>query len=153
MHLPWERQLWKDGLIGYAVRAIYHLTWRRIRWIPDNERLWRALHKRDQVYAKTGMIKPSFFRDRSGLSCDLARFTTPEASRLGHGDQDSPAEAGLVEFRALDVRRCGSDVQHAPVKTPRPNYAHSMFTSVVEGTEGEDLARAACFRIPHRLRG
>jgi hypothetical protein len=134
------------------VRALYRLTWQRIQLLPDNERLWRAVRQRDQVYA-TGELKPSFFRDESGLSCDLARFSTPEASRRGHAEQPYPLEAGLVEFKVLDVRAVGSDVEHVPLQISPRNYAHSQFTSIIERPDGEEqLVAAASFRIPQRFR-
>jgi hypothetical protein len=178
MKLPSEDRLWRDGFVGYMVRALYRLTWQRIQFLPADEHLWRAFHQRDQVYA-TGELKPSFFRDRSGLSCDLARFSNPEASRRGHSDKMYPAEAGLVEFRVLDVRAVGSDVEHDPVKRPRQslsfgrpistllartwstlrlwrrrhNYAHSKVTSPIRRPDGEEyLATVASFRIQQRLR-
>lgn len=154
------------------VRKLYRITWQQIRLLPDRERLWRALRQKDQLYP-TGEIKPSFFRDRSGLSCDLARFSTPEASRRGHGEQAYPAEAGLVEFSVLDVRAIGSDVLHVPVKTTVPvaraasffsrlrlrgsthsirNYAHAQFTSYLERPEAEQLILRSFFLIEQRFK-
>jgi hypothetical protein len=133
------------------VRAFYRVAWRRIQLVPDSELLWRALRQRDQVYA-TGEIKPAFFRDQSGLSCDLARFSTPEASRRGHGKQKYPAEAGLVEFRVVDVRALGSNVRHAPTRDPQINYAHSQFTTFLDKPAAELLIAVASFRIPQRFR-
>src|SRR5213594_140312 len=107
MWQSWENRLWRPGFLGLISRALFRMAWIRIQLIPGEERLWRALHKREQVYAD-GTIKPAFFRDVSGLSCDLARFSTPERSRRGHGRQPYPQETGLVEFRARHVRAAGS---------------------------------------------
>jgi hypothetical protein len=133
------------------VRAVYRLTWVQIRFLPSNERLWRALRQKDQVY-ETGEIKPSFFRDRSGLSCDLARFSTEEVSKRGHAEEDYPPEAGLVEFTVRDVRGVGSDVGHVPMKTPRRNYAHSQLTTFIEKPQAEQLVAAAFFIIQQRFK-
>jgi hypothetical protein len=127
------------------------MLWIRIQLIPDEERLWRALHQRDQVYAN-GEIKPAFFRDIHGLSCDLARFSTPERSRRGYGQQAFPQGAGLVEFRARHVRAAGSDVRHEPKKEPPPNYAHSQFTVCLERAGQDLLKREAQFRIAQGVR-
>ena len=104
---------------------------------------------------KNGIPKPSFFRDRNGLSCDLARFSTPERSRRGYADAPWPEEAGLVEFRARDVRDARSDVQHTPLKKPNwpfRNYAHCILNPNPP-TEGIDhLTRVCTWRIPQRVR-
>lgn len=62
-----KKWLWQDGLAGWLVRVIYRITWILIDYIPDDEKLWRALYKKDQLYSD-GSPKPAFFRDKSGLS-------------------------------------------------------------------------------------
>lgn len=132
---------------------LWFRIWRiRLTFIPDKEKLWRALHRADQVYKETGRPKPSFFRDRSGLSCDLARFSTPERSRRGHGPKPYPPECGLVEISTALVREAGSDVAHVPVNEVPRNYAHTQFVSVVAGEGLELLARESTYRIHHRFR-
>ena len=149
----WEPRLWKSGLAGCIIRALYRVAWIRIRFVPGEERLWRALNRSEQVYAKTGQPKPSFFRDKNGLSCDLARFSTPERSRLGHGATPYPSESGLVEVNARLVRDAGSDVRHAPVKVPRRNYAHAQLTSALSSIGADLLAKNARYRIRQSFRG
>jgi len=146
-----ERTLWQCGFLGFIVRFLFKALWLTIRLIPDEERLWRAVRKPDQVY-KDGRLKPSFFRDKSGLSCDLARFSTPEKSRMGHGLNPYPPESGLVEIRVLNVRAVGSDVAHRPITTPRRNYAHTEFTSVPDSKGLDSLVQASTFRIMHTFR-
>jgi hypothetical protein len=145
----WEPKLWKTGFLGYIVRLLFRMAWININHIPSEEKLWRAVNKPDQVYKDTGRPKPSFFRDRSGLSCDLARFSTPEKSRVGHGTKPYPPDSGLVEFTVSTVRALGSDVVHKPVRDPKPSYAHAQLTTVLIGDPAEDLAKAVTYRIPH----
>lgn len=169
----WEPRLWKAGLLGYSVRVLFRAVWVNINHIPSNEKLWRAVRKPDQLNKQTGRPKPSFFRDRTGLSCDLARFSTPEESRVGHGAEPYPPGSGLVEFTVSDVRglprlppaqidpikkmepakdgqppEVESDVVHRPTLDPNPNYAHSQLTTVLIGSPAEDLEKLVKYRIP-----
>lgn len=108
--------------------------------LPDEERLWRAVHKPEQLY-KDGSVKPSFFRDnRGGLSCDLARFSSQERSRLGYATPRWPVESGLVEFSPRNVRSVGSDVEHRPDRRLR-NYAHSQFTTKLSNVQEQQLVK------------
>jgi hypothetical protein len=109
------------------------------------------VNKPDQVYAD-GRLKPAFFRDRTGLSVDLARFSTPEVSRVGHAEKPYPTESGLVELRVSDVRQAGTDIRHEPVSQPRRNYAHSQLTSVPGQAGLEALSKVATFRIDQRFK-
>lgn len=93
--------------------------------IPGNQCLWRAINKASQLYSD-GRPKPSFFRDRSGTSCDLKILTS--AKRIL---KDRPEGAGIVEFTASDVSEASEGlacVKHKPLYNPpspiRPNYAH-----------------------------
>lgn len=144
------RLLWSKGWRGWLARKLYRLFWRRIRYIPRDEKLWRAVYKKDQVY-EDGQLKPAFFRDRSGLSCDLARFSTVERSRRGYSLQ-WPEEAGLVEFSVGLVRDNGSDVEHAPVRQPHQNYAHCLFTELLHHPDTDNLAEAASWVVKQRVR-
>lgn len=119
----------------------------KIQVVPDTEKLWRAINKPEQVYKDTGRPKPAFFRDKTGLSCDLARFSTPERSRIGHGEKPYPAESGLVEFETQMVRTAGADVRHAPVKEPRRNYAHAQIESLLSAAGQEAMSKLARYRV------
>ena len=149
--LRWERRLWDAGLRGYIIRRFFRLAWIRIRFIPGDECLWRAVNKPDQVYKDTGRPKPAFFRDKSGLSVDLSRLSSPERSRVGHGAKPYPTESGLVEIRVSMVRDAGTDVNHVPVREPRLNYAHAQFTSLLGSSGLQALAQAAHYRIQPRF--
>jgi hypothetical protein len=146
--------LWSDGWRGWLVRRLYRLCWKTIGTIPDPERLWRAFPKKEQLYPD-GRIKPAFFRDSSGLSCDLARFSTPETSRLGHAisvGRNRPPGTGLVEFTAGAVRARGSDVKHRPAQEFH-NYSHCQFTSNLTTAQARSLCEVATFLIPPSFEG
>jgi hypothetical protein len=130
---------------------VYRRLWLRIEVLPDEELLWRVVNKADQVY-KNGRPKPSFFRDSSGLSCDLARFSTPARSCAGYGERSYPPESGLVEMTTILVREAGSDVTHRPVTTPTRNYAHAQLVTLLPPEGREMLAKKVVFRVPHRFR-
>ena len=145
-----EQALWRGGLAGWCARIALRLRWWEISRLPDREVLWRALYKKDQVYAD-GSIKPAFFRDRRGVSCDLARLSTREKSRRGYSPPPWPEESGLVAFRAEQVRAAGGDVQHVPLRQPTLNYAHCQFVPELVLDE-DSLAGAAWFEVPQRIR-
>jgi len=150
-----ERRLWTSGFPGWLIRMCFDLLWINIRLVPEEERLWRAVNKREQVYAggqRLGGLKPSFFRDRNGLSLDLARFSTVERSRLGHGERPYPVESGLAEVRVGEVRAVGTDIEHLPVKSPRRNYSHVQFTSALDVSRADGLARTAKMIVPPSFR-
>jgi hypothetical protein len=152
-------------------RALFKRRWRQIQFIPDDEKLWRALHRLEQIYPKghpkaelVGKPKPSFFRDRNGLSCDLARFSTEQQSRLGYGDEPYPVGAGLVEFTASQFRKVQSDVGHKPVagpntrnaspnslRGPKENYAHVQVTTYLESDQREPLIKGCKVVVTHQL--
>jgi hypothetical protein len=108
--------------------------------------LWRAIYKKDQLYEHGG-IKPVFFRDKNGLSCDLARFSSMEQSRRGYKPPPWPDAAGLVEFSACDVRMANSDIEHKPLSGEHPNYSHSQLTTLLSKPEQELMCTVAKFRV------
>ena len=116
--------------------------------IPRTECLWRSVYKPDQI-KKDGTLKPAFFRDKRGLSCDLAKLSTVDASRLGHAVPPMwPITSGLARFTVANVRDVGadSDVVHEPLgATPssRENYAHCQLTKWLTTEEATQLARVA----------
>jgi len=142
-----EPSLWQDGWLGFIIRRLYQAAWLEIGRVPAKEKVWRAIHKRDQVYPSTGQPKPAFFRDKNGLSVDLARLTTPARSRIGHAQEPYPPETGLVELPVEAIRAVGSDVGHVPIRAPE-NYAHAQLTQAVSPVGGKTLSDAAVYRIP-----
>src|SRR6266699_160374 len=93
-----EKRLWETGLLGSISRAMFRWLWLRIQLVPDREKCWRAVNKPDHIYKpgtpRAGKLKPSFFRDKKGLSFDLARFSTMERSRIGHAEKPYPVGTG-----------------------------------------------------------
>lgn len=120
---------------------------------PDCCVIYAALNnKPDQICKETGQPKPAFFRDKSGLSVDLARFSNPERSRIGHAEKPYPRETGLIELTVRRVRDAGSDVGHVPVSAPRRNYAHAQFTSVPGSSGLDQLSKGARYKIQQRFK-
>ncbi len=99
---------------------------------------------------ENGKIKPSFFRDRSGLSCDIARFSTVEKSRRGYVPPPWPDAAGLVGIKVSHARQAGSDVLHKPLPGKYPNYSHSQFAAHLTTDQAALLCKVAEFRVKPR---
>ena len=120
-------RLWEHTCLGSLARILYKFSWRKIEHIPESQKLWRVVSKPQQI-KKDGKPKPSFFRDSTGLSCDLAIFTSIRKCKAGR-----LPEAGIVEFEVSTVRSpaVGADVGHKPVMVPRWNYAHCELTKVL----------------------
>lgn len=114
--------------------------------------LWRAVYRKDSLKSD-GTLKPAFFRDKRGLSCDLARFSTVERSRLGMVVPPVwPSTSGLARFAVRDVRRAGTTVSHVPVRASttvvaeqtrpvRANYAHCQFVDELTTATAKQLAQ------------
>ena len=125
-----EKVLWQKNLPGYLLRVFFSAANFKITHIPDNATLWRAVCRPEQI--KNGKLKRGFFRDKRGLSCDLAIFSTIEKSRRGNLLPPWPEGSGLVEFEVATIRseNVQSDVHHDPKKKVkrknRKNYAHSI---------------------------
>lgn len=121
--------------------------------IPGNARLWRAAYHRHQ-FKKSGELKPGFFQDSSGLSCDWANYVTAKRSRLGFNSPPRPHYSGLVEIFVQDVRSLasGPDVAHKPmVVNGRWNYAHCQITKKLTSGEAKRLVAQSRFRIRPNL--
>lgn len=133
---------------------MFRWLWLRIQLVPDREKCWRAVNKLDHIYKpgtpRAGKLKPSFFRDKKGLSFDLARFSTKERSRIGHAEKPYPVGTGLVEFSAAHVREAGSDVHHKPIKHPK-NYAHAQLAVVLTAAGEEHMSKVTRFVVEQRL--
>jgi hypothetical protein len=144
--------VWTDGWVGSLARTGYRLLWVRLRGIPDREVLWRSVYKPDQI-KRDGTLKHGFFRDRRGLSCDLARFSTVDGSRMGTVVPPVwPPTSGLARFAVRHVRVAGTDVEHVPLRAgvrvvegesrpERANYAHCQFKQELTTAQAKQLAR------------
>jgi hypothetical protein len=125
--------LWSPNAIGFLIRVLFSVANKKIAFIPNNQKLWRAICKPEQM--KKGKIKPSFFRDKRGMSCDLAIFSSIEKSRRGCLLPPWPENSGLIEFSVNTIRLLHSDISHHPLKRNknnprrRKNYAHCQLTT------------------------
>ncbi len=143
--MPLKNFLWTIGLRGSLVRACFRLTRRRIEAIPDGQVLWRVVYRVNQISPRTGEPKPSFFRDISGLSCDLAILTTQRRVQRGR-----PSGAGIRQFTAGNVRTASdrtSDVVHTPVRVPHPNYAHCEVHPALSGSRQKKMVDLSSYRV------
>lgn len=112
--------------------------------------LWRAVYKPEQL-KPDGTLKPSFFRDKRGLSCDLARMSSVERSRRGYGEPPPwPDEAGLVAFTVGAVEASGSSVGHEPL-SDNNNYSHCQFRTALTTPLARTLLARARFKRRPRL--
>jgi hypothetical protein len=92
--------------------------------INNEDKLWRVI--KEQQLKRNGTLKFTFFKDASGLSCDLAKLTNLQ-KMLNRKEFVSIAEkAGVREFDAATVRSAeiDSDVIHQPEPD---NDAHCVF--------------------------
>ncbi len=129
--------IWKKNLAGWLSRKIFEIFWLEIKQIPDDELIWRSVYNKHQI-KDDGTLKSSFFRDRNGLSCDIAKFTTIEKARRGRGIPPRwPESSGLVQFKVLDIReqKINSDIKHDPISDKPKNYSHCILTTTL--TEGQ----------------
>lgn len=125
------------------------ITWKILKSINDDEKLWRALHSRSQI-KDSGEIKPGFFKDKNGLSCDLASYTTVKRALLGIQSPPRPKFSGLVEFSVASVRdpKVNSDVIHKPIAlNGRKNYAHCQLTTLLTTSQARKLGSFSKFKI------
>jgi len=122
----------------------FRIFWIKIRSLPGEERLWRAIYEKDQL-RNDGTPRPAFFRDKNGVSCDLSRFSTQEKSRFGHKIPPRWGKgAGLVEFCVKDASEAGSNVEHHPVKTQEVlNYAHCQLATHLSTKQADQLRKQA----------
>jgi len=111
-------------------RIFYYLSWKKISYISNDEKLWRAVFNKHQV-KDNGELKSSFFRVKKGLSCDLASYTTKKCCKLGIRNPPWPSYSGIVEFTVQNIRSVNAEITHAPLKkdpkeNSRENYAHCL---------------------------
>lgn len=120
------RIFWRRNCFGSLVRAFCKLTGKKIKEIPDQEKIWRLVMSETQLN-KNGDLHQSFFKDNKGLSCDLEILTSIEDC-LANG----PPGSGIVEISVGEIRDrfTGVDFRHDPL----PNkYSHSLVVGAKEG--------------------
>lgn len=141
--------IWGQNFFGWLIRGIFKLLWIKIKYISEDEILWRAVFNRAQI-KDDGTLKSSFFRDRNGLSCDIARFTTEENACKPRGEESLWIKSpGLVILTLRLVRlvyeKSDIDVCHSPDKNYN-NYAHCMFTKELNRTQARMLTKNPTFQ-------
>lgn len=128
--------IWKSSFLGCLARRCYSLLWIKIGHLPDETVLRRVVPK-VQRKEDTGEIKSSFYKNSSGVSSDIVLFSSLEDTIRGHKNPPRwPDYVGYAEYTVGELRRlstaCPStkpalDVQHDPIKDPKPekNYSHA----------------------------
>jgi len=145
-----EDLIWQATCLGSLARFIYRRFWLTIINIPDKQLMWRSVCRPEQVESD-GSLKPGFFKDKSGVSCDLSRFSTVERSRRGYGLPPWPIESGLIEFQAGEVKAASSQiswVEHKPSRRLR-NYSHSQFSAVLTRQQSKQLIQKSKVLVNH----
>lgn len=135
-------------LIGPLIKLKNRLFWVELEYISDDERVWRTVYNKYQI-KKSGELKSSFFRDKNGLSCDLASYTTVNKAILGITDPPRPKYAGLVQFLVADIRSddIASDIIHKPIKlNNKKNYAHCVLTTYFTQSQANKMKELATFK-------
>ena len=135
-------------MIGSPSDFFGWLLIRKRQRLDDADVLWRAVYQQESVNKKTGKVKPAFFKDKTGLSCDLASLTTEELAMRGSNINPRPTYSGLVEFSVENVRSPGvdCDVLHKPLSWWR-NYAHCQFARLLEVLEREEMVKRCTMRV------
>lgn len=123
----------------------FRLRWRLLGRLPDDQVLWRVVCRKGQI-KKNGSLKPSFFNDARGLSCELATFT----SRRKILNPPRPPGTGLTAFTVGDIRsatdrRCR--VRHVPIEKPENNYAHCEVHPVIEPSGRTRMVRLSKYVV------
>lgn len=145
-----KRPVWRRGFLGFLARAYHRLRWTTLRNAPDDQVVWRAVCRASQLKSGTTELKPGFFRDRRGLSCDFAILTTQRRALRGVG---WPPGTGLREFRVSSVRALGADVVHDPTTSPKRNYAHCIVDRPLTGSEQKKMIKDSHYAVtPDRVR-
>lgn len=115
-----ESYLWRTGFLGRLARFLARSLRYRITVIPDEESVWRSLlpsHYKAYYSKKANRLKAGYFmKARWPLSTDLCRFSTAEASRLGHRIPKSfDPRSGLIKISVINVKRSGGLINHTPL--------------------------------------
>lgn len=149
-------RIWKTCSLRRLLKLPNKLRWKILPYVADNEVLWRRVHSRFQIN-DDGTLKPGFFRDINGVSCDIAVYSTVKSSLRGYDDTPRPQGSGLAEFLVSAARKIAVvpntiDVNHDPQKYPngKRNYAHSLLVkNAGQLTTGESkkLTRKVRYKV------
>ena len=143
--------LWKKNLFGWLTREFYEWLWLKIKYLPDDQILWRCVFNEHQI-KDDGTLKSGFFTGHD-ISVDIAILTTLEKAGQPRGQEKYwIRKPGLAEFQAKVVRSLSHinnkeiDVEHDPYNESEPkNYAHSIFTKRLSKVESRSLIRQLKF--------
>ena len=133
---------WKENSSGWLIRKTAELIWWRIRFIPNDQILWRCVYNNHQI-KPDGTLKSGFFMNQR-VSTDIAILTTEEKSSKARGKAEFWIKVpGLVELNLGSVRSLSVDkdidVEHDPLKQNPQNYAHSVFTKQLSRGQARKL--------------
>ncbi len=143
--------LWKKNLFGLLTRKLYEWLWSKIKYLPDEQTLWRCVYNDHQI-KEDGTLKSGFLKNQD-VSVDIAIFTTLEKAGQPRGqEQYWIKKPGIAEFSVKMVRSLihinnkEIDVKHYPDDNVEPkNYAHSLFTQRLSTGESRELIKLLKF--------
>jgi hypothetical protein len=132
--------IWRDSFIGSLTRRLCRSLRVEISCLPDDELLWRAICKKEQYDFVKRKPKRSFFRDKKGLSLDLARFSTRELTMEGYClSHPFHPSSGLAEMPVAALNEADGDVRHKPVLEPdEDHYCHCQLAGFISSSEALD---------------
>lgn len=148
-------------MLDWLSRLFNRITCKKLKNLGSEEIFWRAVYSSFHI-KDNGQLKPGFFKDKNGLSCDMALYTTVKRALYGAQKPPRPNGAGLSEFSAKDTRskKVNSDVEHKPIcnveKLPEKdnsvvklmkNYAHCQFTTCLSTGEARALINLQRYRV------
>lgn len=92
-----------------------------IEGIPNEDFVFRRIHKNEMDPANFGIIPPNAFREfEGGISCDWNKYSTPSETQLRAKNPE------LISVVAINVGKIRSlekmEVQHSPIEN---NRAHA----------------------------
>lgn len=148
----WRRRLFRNSFSGWLARFFYRFVWIHIGYLPEETRLWREV---PPGRGKNGKIDQTFFKDKNGLSSDIALFSNEKtSSRRRVGKDGKPEMGGLVCFLVNEIRANNCNVVHAPLKKYPikdkliTNYSHTLVNGELSITARKELAARINARPP-----
>lgn len=139
---------WKQNSYGWLIRKAAELLWWGIRFIPNDQILWRCVYNNHQI-KPDGTLKSGFFMNKR-VSIDITILTTEDKSCKARGKVAFWIKVpGLVELYVGSVRSLlgdnNIDVEHDPIKQKPKNYAHSIFTKQLSRGQARELVTMCRF--------
>jgi len=151
--------IWKKNCLGSVLRSVCEYFWVQLGEIPADENLWRSVNNSRKIKKNSKNLKPNFFVDKNGLSCDLAKFTNLEQTRLGYVNPKFDSRSGVVAITPKIVSEISKNrvrVLHRPVKSKvlgdrkfLKNYGHCQLEPQLTGAESRELLKRCCIVVQH----